>query len=188
MTATDVDAAASRGWSKATVALHWLSAVLVIALLGLGWLMVHADLKASTKFDLYQQHKSLGFLSLALLLARLAARLAARAPPAPSGMARWERRLARLAHAAFYALLFAASLSGWLLVSAAIIPIPTRLFDLLVIPNLVGVDAALAAGMTIVHIVVSRLLIVLLLVHVGAAIKHHFIDRDEVLARMIRLR
>jgi cytochrome b561 len=74
------------------------------------------------------------------------------------------------------------------LVSAAIIPIPTRLFDLLVIPNLVGVDAALAAGMTIVHIVVSRLLIVLLLVHVGAAIKHHFIDRDEVLARMIRLR
>ncbi len=175
-------------WSAATIALHWLSAVLVIALLGLGWFMVHADLTAATKFDLYQLHKSLGFLSLALLLARLAARFRQAAPPAPPAMARWERRLASSAHAAFYLLLLAAALSGWLVVSAAIIPIPTRFFDLFVIPNLVGANPRLAAGMTFVHYAASRLIIALLIVHVGAALKHHFIDRDDVLTRMVRLR
>jgi cytochrome b561 len=175
-------------WSAATFALHWLSAVLVIALLGLGWFMVHADLKAATNFDLYQLHKSLGFLSLALVLARVATRFLDASPPAPPAMPHWERRLARLAHATFYALLLAAALSGWLVVSAAIIPIPTRLFDLFVIPNLVGPNVALAAGMTFVHYAVSRLIIALLIVHVGAALKHHFIDRDNVLTRMVRLR
>jgi cytochrome b561 len=175
-------------WSAATVALHWLSAVLVLVLLGLGWYMVHADIKSATKFDLYQLHKSLGFVSLALLLARLAARLLRAAPPAPHAMPLCERRLARLAHLAFYALLFVAVLSGWLLVSAALIPIPTRLFDLFVIPGLVNADPALAGRMTLVHYVVSRLIILLLIGHVAAALKHHFIDRDDVLTRMVRRR
>jgi cytochrome b561 len=175
-------------WSAATIALHWLSAVLVIALLGLGWFMVHADLRAATKFDLYQLHKSLGFLSLALLLARLAVRFLRTAPPAPPAMAGWERRLASSAHTMFYVLLLAAVLSGWLLVSAAIIAIPTRFFGSFVIPNLVGADPELSARMTFAHYVVSRVLVALLIVHVAAALKHHFIDRDDVLRRMIRLR
>jgi cytochrome b561 len=177
-----------RGWSAATIALHWSSALLVIVLLGLGWFMVHADVRAATKFDLYQLHKSLGFLSLALLLARLIARLSSAAPPAPLSTPLWERRLAGAAHAAFYLLLAAAALSGWLVVSAALIPIPTRFFDLFVIPNLGGADAALEAAATAVHYVVSRLIFVLLIVHVAAALKHHYIDRDDVLTRMARLR
>ena len=70
-------ACSPRRWGASTIALHWLSAVLVLILLGLGWFMVHGDLEAPTKFDLYQLHKSLGFLSLALLLLRLGARLPA---------------------------------------------------------------------------------------------------------------
>ena len=174
-----------RRWGVSTIALHWLSAVLVIVLLALGWFMVHGDIEASTKFDLYQLHKSLGFLSLALLLLRFGARLAERAPPAPPGMGEWERRLAGLAHAALYALLLIAALSGWLRVSSAIIPIPTRFFDLFVIPNLVGVDGALSDDMALLHYVVSRLLIGLLVLHVAAAVKHHLIDRDDVLVRML---
>ena len=81
-------------WSRSTIALHWLSAALILVLLGLGWFMVHGDIKASTKFDLYQLHKSLGFLSLALLLLRLGARLARPSPAAPPAMPFWERRLA----------------------------------------------------------------------------------------------
>jgi cytochrome b561 len=177
-----------RRWSPSTIVLHWMSALLICALLGLGWFMVHGDIAASTKFDLYQLHKSLGFLSLALLLLRLVARLARRTPQAPPAMPRWERRAAHATHVAFYALLLVAALSGWLLASAAIIPIPTRFFDLIVIPNLVGPDAALSAGMTFLHYLVSRLLIVLLFLHVGAALKHHFFDRDDVLSRMVRLR
>ena len=125
-----------RTWSMPTIALHWLSAALIIGLLALGWFMVHGDIKAATKFDLYQLHKSLGFLSVALLLLRLCARIAWPAPQAPPAMPRWERRIAGLTHLLFYALLLVAFLSGWLLASAAIIPIPTRFFDLFVIPNL----------------------------------------------------
>ena len=135
-------------WSTATIALHWLSAVLVILLLGLGWFMVHADIGAAAKFDLYQLHKSLGFLSLAFLLARLAARVGAAAPPGPFTTPLWERRLAGAAHAAFYLMLLAATLSGWLVVSAAIIRSRHCLFDLVVIPNLTGADAALEATAT----------------------------------------
>ena len=177
-----------RRWSSSTIALHWLSALLIFALLGLGWFMVHGDLAASTKFDLYQLHKSLGFLSLALVLLRLVARLAGATPQAPAAMPRWERRAARANHVAFYALLLVAALSGWLLASASIIPIPTRFFDLFVIPNLVGPDPALLAGMRFLHYLVSRLLIGLLFLHVVAALKHHYIDRDDVFLRMVRMR
>jgi cytochrome b561 len=174
-------------WSASTIALHWLSAALIFVLLGLGWFMVHGDLKASTKFDLYQLHKSLGFLSVALLLPRLAARYLNPSPRAPSTMPLWERRLAGLTHATFYALLLIAVLSGWLLASAAIIAIPTRFFDLFVIPGLVGPNGALSNEMTFLHYLVSRLLMGLLVLHVAAALKHHFIDRDDIVRRMVRL-
>ncbi len=174
-----------RRWGASTIALHWLSAGLVLVLLALGWFMVHGDLEASTKFDLYQLHKSLGFLSLALLVLRFGARAAERSPPAPPAMGHWERRLAGLAHGALYALLLITALSGWLRVSSAIIPIPSRFFDLFVIPNLVGPDAAFSDDMALLHYVASRLLIGLLVLHVAAALKHHFIDRDDVLSQML---
>jgi cytochrome b561 len=177
--------AAPPRWSAPTIALHWLSAALILVLLGLGWFMVHGDINAGEKFDLYQLHKSLGFLSIGLLLLRLGARFAKAAPQLPAAMPGWERRLAGLTHVTFYLLLLIAALSGWLLVSAAIIAIPTRFFDLFVIPNLVGADAALQADMTFLHYVVSRLLIALVALHVAAALKHHFVDRDNILRRMI---
>ena len=172
-------------WGASTIALHWLSAALVLVLLGLGWFMVHGDLQASTQFDLYQLHKSLGFLSLALLLLRFGARFAERSPPAPPTMGDWERRLAGPTHLALYGLLLVAALSGWLRVSSAIIPVPSRFFDLFVIPNLVDPDAAFSADMALLHYVVSRLVLGLVILHVAAALKHHFIDRDETLVRML---
>ena len=85
-------------------------------------------------------------------------------------------------------MLLAAALSGWLVVSAAIIPVPTRFFDLFVIPNIAGVDAAWEQAATVIHYATSRLVMALTIVHVAAALKHHFVDRDDVLARMVRLR
>ena len=95
-----------RVWSLPVAALHWLAAALILALIGLGFVMVHAPLDAARKFDLYQLHKSLGFLALALTAAHLGARLAAEAP-AKRG-ARWERLLAAATQALLYALGFAA--------------------------------------------------------------------------------
>jgi cytochrome b561 len=180
--------AAAHAWSRPVIALHWVSAILILTLLALGWFMVHGDMGAGTRFDLYQLHKSLGFLSLALLLLRVGARVARASPPFPAAMPDWERRLAGLTHITFYLLLLIGALSGWLLVSAAIIAIPTRFFDLFVIPNLVGADAALQANMTFLHYVASRLLIALIALHIGAALKHHFVDRDDILRRMFGLR
>jgi len=172
-------------WAAPTIALHWLSAVLIFVLLGLGWFMVHGDLAAPTKFDFFQLHKSLGFLSLAFLLLRLGARFARPSPPAPPTMRDWERRLAGLTHAALYALLLMAAFSGWLRVSSAIIAIPSRFFGLFVIPNLVGADAALSANMALLHYIVSRLIIGLLILHIAAALKHHLVDGDDILVRML---
>jgi cytochrome b561 len=175
-------------WGASTIVLHWLSAGLIISLLALGWLMVHGDLNAATTFDLFQFHKSLGFLSFAFLLLRLGMRFAHPMPQKPPTMPRWERNLAGLTHATFYLLLLVAVMSGWLLASAAIIVIPMRFFGLLEIPALVGPDAALEAKMAFLHYAVSRLLIGLIALHAAAALKHHFIDRDDVLRRMITFR
>jgi cytochrome b561 len=175
-------------WSASTIVLHWLSAIVIMILLGLGWFMVHGDIGAATKFDLFQFHKSLGFLSLVILSLRLAARFAQPAPRKPPTMPHWEQRLAGLTHAALYLLLLTQVMSGWLLASAATIVIPMRFFGLFVIPAVVRPNGVLEVDMAILHYVVSRLLLGLVVVHVAAALKHHFIDRDEVLKRMFRFR
>jgi cytochrome b561 len=88
-------------WSLLVAVLHWINAALIIELLVHGWAMTHAAFGAATTFDLYQQHKSLGFSALALTVLRLAARLLYTAPARVSG---WEGRLARAVQASFYVL------------------------------------------------------------------------------------
>lgn len=171
-------------WSPLVVALHWLAAALLLGLLALGWFMVHGGADAARRFDLYQLHKSFGFLALALVLARLAARRAPGAAPPPAPMPPWERRAAALAHGALYALTLVVALSGWLVVSAAIVAIPTRFFDLFVIPDLPGVGHAQFETATTLHFLAAWLLAFLIALHVGAALKHRFVDRDAVWSRM----
>ncbi len=135
-----------------TLALHWLSAVLIFVLLGLGWFMVHGDVGCREREIRSLSASQIARASSACLAAASTprcARLAKASPQFPARHADWERRLAGLTHVTFYLLLLVAALSGWLLVSAAIIAIPTRFFDLFVIPNLVGADAALQANMTL---------------------------------------
>ncbi len=165
-------------------ALHWLAAALILALIGLGIVMVHAPLDAAAKFDLYQLHKSLGFLALALTAAHLAARFAVEAP-AKRG-ARWERLLAAATQALLYALGFVAILAGWLLVSASPLPIPTRFFGLFVVPDIAAPDAATFELAAFSHKWAGWLLAGLAALHVAGAFKHLVLDRDDVLARMLR--
>jgi cytochrome b561 len=171
-------------WSPATIALHWLSALVIIVLLALGWVMVHAIADAASRFDLYQLHKSLGFVALALLLARIVARLASPAPVALA-MPAWEQRAATAAHRTLFILTLIATLSGWLLASAATIPIPTRFFNLFVIPNIAGASPALAEQMTEVHFVATWLMMGLVALHIAAALKHHYVNRDAALRRIL---
>ena len=171
-------------WNGLAIAFHWLAAALILVLLAEGWIMVHGGLAAATTFDLYQLHKSLGFVVLVLTAARLLARALVAAPAAaPSGL--WEQRLAALVQALLYLLTGAAILAGWLLVSASPLPIPTRFFDLFVIPNIAPPNVALFAGAKLAHVLSAYAIACLVALHVAGALKHRLIDRDDVLSRML---
>ena len=116
-------------WSDLIISLHWAGAAIILALIALGWAMVYGDLDAGSTFDLFQLHKSLGFIALALTVARLAARFAGASPRAPDSPS-WERRTAALAQGSLYVLTICAIVSGWLVVSASPLPVPTRFFNL----------------------------------------------------------
>jgi cytochrome b561 len=171
-------------WSGLIISLHWTAAAIILALIALGWAMVYGGLDAAATFDLYQWHKSLGFVALALTAARLAARIAWSSPPAPVSPS-WERRLAALTQGSLYVLTICAILSGWLVVSASPLPVPTRFFDLFVIPNIARPNPGLFAGAAVAHKLAGWGMALLLALHFVGALKHHFLDRDDVLRRML---
>ncbi|MBV9288418.1 MAG: cytochrome b/b6 domain-containing protein, partial [Hyphomicrobiales bacterium] len=137
---------------------------------------------AARTFDLYQWHKSLGIAALALTAARLFARALAAAPGLPA--ARWEGRLAASVQGLTYLLTIVAIASGWLVVSAAPLPVPTRFFGL-VVPNLAGPDPALFAAARLAHQLAAWSILGLVALHVAGALKHRFVDRDDVLTRIL---
>ena len=170
-------------WSGLIISLHWAGAAIILALIALGWVMVYGGLDAAPTFDLYQRHKSLGFVALALTGARLAARFAGSSPPAPVSP-NWERRLAAFVQGSLYMLTICAIVSGWLVVSTSPLPVPTRFFNLFVIPNIAGPDPSVFSAAALAHKVAAGATALLIAVHVAGALKHHFVNRDDVLRRM----
>jgi cytochrome b561 len=170
-------------WPASVVALHWASAVVILGLIAVGFAMRHGGLAASTVFDLFQQHKSFGFVALALILARLALRLGTAAPP--SRATGGERKLAWAVQAGLYALPLAVIGAGWLAASSSPIPVPTRLFGLFTIPNLTRSDPALYAAASYAHAILAYAILALLAAHVAGALKHAFVNRDDTLTRML---
>jgi cytochrome b561 len=170
-------------WNRVVVALHWIGAALILELLAHGWLMIHGGFSAAETFDLFQWHKSLAFVALAVTLARLLARAATPAPSKP-GSPPWERRLSAFVQALLYVATLIAIGSGWLAVSTALLPIPTRFFGLFVVPNIAAPDASLFAAATVAHAVTAFAIVGLVALHIAGALKHALIDRDDVLRRM----
>ena len=171
-------------WSATAIALHWLAAAVILELIVHGWIMVHGRLGAAATFDLYQWHKSLGFTVLAITAARLVARFSV-AGPAARPSSPWERRLAAVVQASMNALTLAVIFAGWLVVSTAPLPIPTRFFNLFVIPDIARPDPGLFAAAALAHKLIAWAIAALVALHVAGALKHHFVDRDDVLVRML---
>ncbi len=169
-------------WNPAVVVLHWLNAALILALLALGSLMTHSPFGAGTTFDLYQLHKSLGFAALVLTALRIVARIASVAPVRVAG---WEGLVSRAVQAAFYVLTLAVIGAGWLLVSASPLPVPTQFFGLIVIPDIAPPDATLFARGVLAHAIAAYAIAALVALHIAGALKHHWIDRDGALRRML---
>jgi len=171
-------------WSRLIISLHWIGAAIILALLAIGWAMVYGGLDAASTFDLYQWHKSLGFAALLLTAARLAARFAGSSPSAPLSPT-WERLLATMAQGALYLLTIAAIVAGWLDVSSSPLPVPTRFFNLFVIPNIADPGPTLYAASAFAHKAAAWSIAALVALHVTGAFKHHFVNRDDVLRRML---
>ncbi|MEP2706066.1 MAG: cytochrome b [Roseibium sp.] len=178
------------GYGRIAITFHWIMAILIIGMLGFGLYLAQLPKTDQATFQLYQLHKSLGFVVLALAAFRLAWRLINPSPRLPKGMPAWERLAAHLGHISLYALLFAMPISGWLMVSASPWGIPTILFNSLPVPHLPVPDAPgtkeqAEAVFKMIHSYSAYLLIALIVVHVAAALKHHFIARDDTLKRMV---
>ena len=162
--------------------LHWLIAALVLMMFGLGWYMVRLPL-SQQKFDLYQLHKWFGITIFALAALRLLWRLWHPAPPLPPTMPAWERAAARVSHALLYTLLLVQPSIGFLQSNAANFPVV--LWGVLPLPALIGPDERLSDTLLQLHHFGAFLFMLLVLVHVLAALRHHFLLGDDVLRRML---
>ncbi len=161
--------------------LHWLMAVLILGLLALGIYM--SDLPLSPqKLEFYSWHKWAGVTVFVLVWLRLAWRVTHRPPALPETLAAPMRLAAHAGHALLYLLMVAIPLSGWLMSSAK--GFQTVWFGVLPIPDLLGRDKALGDLLQQAHQALNLLLMLTLAGHLGAALWHHFVLKDDTLRRM----
>ncbi len=145
-----------------------------------------------TAFTAYQLHKSVGLTILVLVVLRLIWRFTHPPPPLPAHMPAWERYAANASHFLLYTLMIAMPLLGWAMVSASPIGLPTIVFQSFEWPHiswLADLDAddkkSAEELLKTVHRIGGYTLLVLIVIHIAAAIKHHLVDRDDILARML---
>ncbi len=176
-------------YSHVAIVLHWLMALLIIGMLAAGKYMTGLEENSSLRFDLTQWHKSFGFLLLALSILRLLWRMTHKPPALSRANPRWERFAASFTHGIFYVLMIFMPITGWLMVSASPLNISTYLFDLFRVPHLPVVSTAanreeLAELFALMHEYASGIFITLLLLHIGAALRHQFSLKDRIFSRM----
>lgn len=175
----------SHRYGIVAIVFHWLLALAIVAAFGMGLYM--ADLPFSPlRLKLFNWHKWIGITILALSAARLLWRLWQSPPALPghieAGMPPWQRSAHHGTHWLLYLFFFAVPLTGWAYTSATGFPVVW--FGVLPLPDFVSPDKALAEVLKQVHHVAAYGLAVLVVLHVAAALKHQFIDRDGLIARM----
>jgi cytochrome b561 len=172
----------SSRYTRPAIALHWLIALIVFISFPVGLYM--ADLPVSpTKLKLYSYHKWAGVTVFALALLRIWWRATHAAPAMPASVPPWQKALAHGTHHLLYLLLFAVPLSGWLMSSAK--GFQTVYFGVLPIPDLLAKNKELGEQLEVIHMLLNYTMAVLVATHVAAALKHHFVDRDDILIRML---
>ena len=170
-----------RSWGSLSKALHWLIVLLIIN----QWVIAERadDLTGFQKFTALNWHKWFGMTIFMLAIVRLVWRLANPVPDLTAETRPWERVLAKISHALLYTLIFAMPLTGWLMSSAKAYGVSW--FNLFQFPDLVGKDERLYELMHETHEVLFGVLVATALLHAAGALKHHFVDRNDVLRRML---
>ena len=170
-------------YNKVAIFLHWMIALLIIGQL-IGGKFMENFASDALRSEMIGWHKSFGITVLILSLARLLWRFTYKAPILPTAMKAWEKLVSKLAHIALYVLMIGIPVSGWVMSSA--VPWPIKYFYLIEWPKLpvskTNETVELWSGR---HELLAHMMIVLLLLHIGAALKHHFFDKDNVLTHML---
>ncbi len=169
-------------YTRTAIALHWLIALLLVGLFAVG-LAMHDLPLSPQKLKIYAWHKWAGVSVFLLVLVRLAWRVGHRPPALPAAMPGWQKAAARGLHLALYLLMLAIPLSGWLMSSAK--GFQTVWFGVLPLPDLLDKNKALGDALQVAHMSLNFGLAALVVAHAGAAIKHHLIEKDDVLTRML---
>ena len=169
-------------YTSTAKALHWLMALMIGGLVGLGFYM--ADLPLSPqKIQLFSWHKWAGVTVFGLVWLRLVWRMVFHPPAYPQSMAAVQQAVAHGGHFALYALMLAIPLSGWLMSSAK--GVQTVWFGILPLPDLLARDKALGHQLEELHSALAIGLIALVAVHIAAALYHYRVLKDDILQRML---
>jgi len=176
-------------YDAVAITLHWVIALGILALIIMGLSMTHLGLAPLAKFQLYQLHKSIGITVLLAVLLRILWRLSHRPPPLPA-MPPLEKAAAEGTHGLLYVLMLIIPLSGWALVSVSPFNLPTVLYGVVPWPHLpvfpdLANKAAVETVVKFIHGKLAWLLTAVILLHAAAALRHHFLLRDRILARML---
>lgn len=163
-------------------AFHWLVVVGITAQFIWAWRIDQTD-SIRSQFALVNQHKSIGMTVLTLVILRLLWRLVNRTPAFPARMSDWEKRAASTAHWLLYALILAMPLTGWMYSSAA--GFGAEFFGLLDIPDFVAQSERLEDIFGTIHAWLAKAILVVVTVHVLAALRHQFVLKDGLLRRML---
>jgi cytochrome b561 len=172
----------AEAYGGTTIALHWLTAVLIVSNLLLGLSMVPLPITPE-KLHWYLWHKWIGITVFLLTCVRLGWRWLINPAPPPVAMPDWQRRASVVSHVLLYLLLLLIPVSGWVYSSST--GVQVVYLGLVPLPDLVPNDKALAHVLRQVHVGLNFTLFLLVCVHSGAALKHHFVDRDAALTRML---
>jgi cytochrome b561 len=185
---SDTSVSSPRSYGRLARVLHWTTAALVV-LLGVSGVVMTLELAPGSGFarlraglPLYDLHKAMGLIVLALVLVRIVNRILRGTPPVDPTLPLWRRQLAPLVQGWLYLLLVVVPLLGWLGIS--LFP-ALNLFGVVAVPGLVAPDRALTAGVFLIHAALAYALLVIAGVHAAAALHNHFVRRDATLRRML---
>jgi cytochrome b561 len=174
-------------YTSVAIAFHWVIAIAIILQILGGWQM--EDLKGAEKFAAFQTHKSMGLTILLLSIGRLLWRIANPPPALPEGMKGWEIFAAKVTHFGFYALMIGIPIGGWVIISTSPYNIATNWWGLFEWPKLPLGDLPFRKELNEIaksgHSAAAWGVVVLFVLHVGAVIKHMFVNDDDVASRMI---
>ncbi|CAN5194204.1 cytochrome b [soil metagenome] len=170
-------------YTRTAIALHWLMALLIILTFAMGLSMVAIPGLTPDKLKYYSWHKWLGVTILTLACIRLLWRLFHPAPPYPTSMPGWQKQAANGLHSLLYILIFAVPISGYFYTLSA--GVPVVYLGVIPLPVLIAPNPELKPILKLVHYCLNVTLLLAVSMHILAALKHQFIDRDGVLKRML---